>query len=112
MNVNGGRANMNYNRFNGTYFNNPSRNTGMNVPPPDAVQEFKVQTSNFAADSGRNPGANITVVSLAGNQRNSRGRVGIPPQRQPERAQFLPDRQTAVDPEPVRRGRRRADRAQ
>lgn len=66
MNVNGGRANMNYNRFNGTYFNNPSRNTGLNVPPPDAVQEFKIQTSNFAADSGRNPGANITIVSRAG----------------------------------------------
>jgi hypothetical protein len=66
MNVNGGRANMNYNRFNGTYFNNPSRNTGLNVPPPDAVQEFKIQTSNFAADSGRNPGANITVVSRQG----------------------------------------------
>jgi hypothetical protein len=66
MNVNGGRANMNYNRFNGTYFNNPSRNTGMNVPPPDAVQEFQIQTSNFAADSGRNPGANITIVSRAG----------------------------------------------
>ena len=67
MNVNGGRANMNYNRFNGTYFNNPSRNTGLNVPPPDAVQEFKIQTSNFAADSGRNPGANITIVSKAGS---------------------------------------------
>ena len=66
MNVNGGRANMNYNRFNGTYFNNPSRNTGMNVPPPDAIQEFRIQTSNFAADSGRNPGANITIVSRQG----------------------------------------------
>ena len=66
MNVNGARANMNYNRFNGTYFNNPSRNTGMNVPPPDAIQEFKIQTSNFAADSGRNPGANITIVSRQG----------------------------------------------
>jgi hypothetical protein len=66
MNVNGARANMNYNRFNGTYFNNPSRNTGMNVPPPDAIQEFKVQTSNFAADSGRNPGANVTIVSRQG----------------------------------------------
>jgi hypothetical protein len=66
MNVNGGRANMNYNRFNGTYFNKPSRNTGINVPPPDAIQEFKIQTSNFAADSGRNPGANITIVSKSG----------------------------------------------
>ena len=66
MNVNGELANMNYNRFNGTYFNNPSRNTGMNVPPPDAVQEFRIQTSNFAADSGRNPGANVTIVSRQG----------------------------------------------
>ncbi len=66
MNVNGARANMNYNRFNGTYFNNPSRNTGLNVPPPDAIQEFKIQTSNFSADSGRNPGANITIVSKSG----------------------------------------------
>jgi hypothetical protein len=66
MNVNGGRANMNYNRFNGTYFNNPSRNTGLNVPPPDAVQEFKIQTANFTADGGRNSGANITIVSKSG----------------------------------------------
>ncbi|MEX2262942.1 MAG: TonB-dependent receptor [Bryobacteraceae bacterium] len=66
MNVNGGRPNQNYNRFNGTYFNNASRNTGMNVPPPDAVQEFKIQTSVFSADSGRNPGANVTVVSKQG----------------------------------------------
>ncbi len=66
MNVNGARANMNYNKFNGTYFNNPSRNTGLNVPPPDAVQEFRIQTSAFSAESGRNAGANITVVSRQG----------------------------------------------
>ncbi len=66
MNVNGARDNMNYDRFNGTYFMNPSRNTGLNVPPPDAIQEFRIQTSNFAADSGRNPGANITIVSKQG----------------------------------------------
>jgi hypothetical protein len=66
MNVNGGRGNMNYNRFNGAYFMNPSRNTGLNVPPPDAIQELKIQTSNFAADTGRNPGANITIVSKQG----------------------------------------------
>jgi hypothetical protein len=66
MNVHGGRANMNYNTFNGAYFMNPSRNTGLNVPPPDAVQEVKIQTSNFTADSGRNPGANLTIVSRQG----------------------------------------------
>lgn len=66
MNVNGARANMNYNKFNGTYFNNPSRNTGLNPPPPDAVQEFRMQTSAFSAESGRNAGANVTVVSRQG----------------------------------------------
>jgi hypothetical protein len=66
MNVHGGRANMNYNQFNGAYFMNPSRNTGLNPPPPDAIQEFKIQTSNFSADSGRNPGSNITIVSRQG----------------------------------------------
>jgi len=66
MNVNGARANMNYSKFNGTYFNNPSRNTGLNVPPPDAVQEFRMQTSAFSAESGRNAGANVTVVSRQG----------------------------------------------
>jgi hypothetical protein len=66
MNVNGGRGNMNYNRFNGAYFMNPSRNTGLNAPPPDGIQEFKIQTSNFSADAGRNPGSNITIVSKQG----------------------------------------------
>ena len=41
MNVNGGRSNMNLFTLNGGYFNNPSRNTGMNYPPPDAVQEVR-----------------------------------------------------------------------
>jgi hypothetical protein len=66
MNVNGGRENMNYSRFNGAYFMNPSRNTSLNVPPPDAIQEFKIQTSNFSADTGRNSGANINIVSKQG----------------------------------------------
>ena len=39
MNVNGGRSNMNLFTLNGGYFNNPSRNTGMNFPPPDAVRK-------------------------------------------------------------------------
>jgi Carboxypeptidase regulatory-like domain/TonB dependent receptor-like, beta-barrel len=66
MNVNGGRANMNLFTFNGGFFNNPSRNTGMNYPPPDAVQEVRVLTHNFAAEYGRNPGSQVTVVSKAG----------------------------------------------
>ena len=66
MDVGGGRPNMNLFMLNGAYFNNPSRNTGMNYPPPDAVQEFRIQTSNFDAQYGHNPGAQVTVVTKSG----------------------------------------------
>jgi outer membrane receptor protein involved in Fe transport len=66
MNVNGGRSNMNLFTLNGGFFNNPSRNTGMNYPPPDAVQEVRILTHNFAAEYGRNPGSQINVVSRPG----------------------------------------------
>ncbi len=66
MNVNGGRGNMNQVSFNAGYFTNPSRNTAMNPPPPDAVQEVSMLTHNFAAEYGRNPGSQISVVSKAG----------------------------------------------
>lgn len=66
MNVNGGRSNMNLFTLNGGYFNNPSRNTGMNFPPPDAVQEVRILTHNFAAEYGRNPGSQVNVLSRAG----------------------------------------------
>lgn len=66
MNVNGGRANMNLFTLNGGYFNNPSRNTGLNYPPPDAVQEFRILTHNFSAEYGRNPGSQVLVVTKAG----------------------------------------------
>jgi len=38
----------------------------MAVPNPDALQEFKVQTSQFDAGYGRNAGANVNVVSKSG----------------------------------------------
>jgi outer membrane receptor protein involved in Fe transport len=66
MSVNGGRDNMNQFTFNGGYFNNPSRNTGLNYPPPDAVEEIRVQTHDFSAEFGRNPGSQVNVVSKAG----------------------------------------------
>jgi outer membrane receptor protein involved in Fe transport len=66
MNVNGGRDNMNQFTFNGGYFNNPSRNTGINYPPPDAIEEVRIQTHNFSAEFGRNPGSQVNVVSKAG----------------------------------------------
>src|SRR6202521_5990810 len=39
---------------------------GMGVPNPDAIAEFKIQTSQFDAGYGRNAGANVNVVTKSG----------------------------------------------
>ena len=66
MDVNGGRSNMNLFTFNGGYFNNPSRNTGINYPPPDAIDEVRILTHDFSAEYGHNPGSQVLVASKAG----------------------------------------------
>jgi hypothetical protein len=66
MNVNGGRANFNFFTFDGAYFINPARNTGINYPPPDAVQEFRMQTADFGSEYGFNSGSQVAVASKAG----------------------------------------------
>jgi hypothetical protein len=66
MDVNGGRSNMNLFTFNGGYFNNPSRNTGVNFPPPDAVDEIRILTHDFSAEYGHNPGSQVMVASKSG----------------------------------------------
>lgn len=66
LSVHGGRSNQNYFTLNGVYFNNPSRNTGLNPPPPDAVQEFRIKTNNYGAAEGRNSGAVVRVVTRRG----------------------------------------------
>jgi Carboxypeptidase regulatory-like domain len=40
--------------------------TGIPIPSPDAIAEFKVQTSTYDASYGRNPGANVTVSTKSG----------------------------------------------
>lgn len=66
MDVNGGRPNMNLFTLDGGYFNNPSRNTGINYPPPDAIQEIRILTQNFSAEFGHSPGSQVEVLSKAG----------------------------------------------
>jgi len=37
--------------------------SGIGIPSPDAIAEFKIQTSLYDAGYGRNPGANVNVVT-------------------------------------------------
>ncbi len=39
---------------------------GMAIANPDSIQEFKVQTSQYDASSGRNSGANVDVITKTG----------------------------------------------
>ncbi len=36
------------------------------TPNPDTIQEFKIQTSNYDSGYGRNPGANVNVITKSG----------------------------------------------
>jgi hypothetical protein len=44
----------------------PLRNYGNDVPNPDAVQEFRVVTSNYSAEFGRTAGAVVNVITKSG----------------------------------------------
>jgi hypothetical protein len=73
--VNGGGPAQNTYLQDGVTVNNwASYNTGVEgvifgsfaIPPPDAITEFKIQTSSYDAGYGRGPGANVNVVTRSG----------------------------------------------
>jgi hypothetical protein len=41
--------------------------TGIGIPNPDAIQEFKIQTSTYDASYGGHPGGNVNVVTRSGS---------------------------------------------
>src|SRR5688572_6459388 len=75
MSVNGANPEKNNFQMDGVAINNAAGNnrsaddglyTGIAIPNPDAIQEFKIQTSTYDASYGRNPGANVNVVTRSG----------------------------------------------
>ena len=64
--VAGGRDTSNEYRFDGTSHKNLTQNTALNLPAPDALQEFKVVTSNVSAEYGRYTGGTVIAVTRAG----------------------------------------------
>src|SRR5262245_23891192 len=67
MIVHGASRGQNNFTLNGANFTNYSQTAGFNPPPPDAVQEIRVQTSTFSAEFGNNTGAQATMVTKAGS---------------------------------------------
>ena len=76
MSVNGSRPDQNNFQMDGATVMNAASGTnsatdfgiytGLGIPNPDAIQEFKVQTSTYDASYGRNPGANVNLVMKSG----------------------------------------------
>jgi len=67
----GGATNDNNYQMNGAQVNDlmaaGSFSGGVPIPNPDAIQEFKVQTSQYDSTYGRNAGANVNVVTKTGS---------------------------------------------
>src|SRR5262249_37347942 len=66
LSISGSRTNQNLFLFDGAEFNAVFRNTGLNYPPPDALQEVKVLTNSFSAEYGRNAGSIFNAVTKSG----------------------------------------------
>ena len=87
------------------------RNYGNPLPNPDALQEFRVETSNFAAEYGRMSGAVVTAVTKSGTNKfhgslfefNRNTALNAIPWGQTD--------STTLSPQYVRRSRWRADQA-
>ena len=68
ISVNGARTTQNSYRINGVDANNIRNNNTLRVavPAPEAIQEFKVQTSLYDATFGRSAGGNVQAVTKSG----------------------------------------------
>ena len=80
--------------------------------PEDAVQEFKVSNVQYKAEFGLATGGIVQVVTKSGTNIVHGTRVRVLPGQVAERPGRVRDREARVPAAPVRRQRRRSDRAQ
>lgn len=67
LSINGGRQNANAFTFDGVLAMDTGGNRGVNLfPPPEAISEIQVHTSNYTADIGSYGYGQVNVVSRAG----------------------------------------------
>src|SRR5204862_7099307 len=66
INVNGSRSRQSTFYLDGNMNNSHFRNSGNEAPNPDAVEEFRLITSNFNAEFGRSSGGVVNVVTKSG----------------------------------------------
>jgi outer membrane receptor protein involved in Fe transport len=64
VSMSGTKGNFNLFLFNGQDYEAVFRNTGLNYPPPDALQEVKVLTSSFSAEYGHNAFSRLPIRNL------------------------------------------------
>jgi hypothetical protein len=67
--VNGLRSNLNSYYLDGSYDNEFARGGGNVMPNPDALQEFRLLTTNFDAEFGRFPGGVVNVITRSGSNK-------------------------------------------
>ena len=103
MNVNGSRSRQSTFFLDGNMNNSHFRNSGNEAPNPDAVEEFRLITSNFNAEFGRSSGAVVNVVTHSGTNQFHGTAFEFLRNNHPERPQLLCADGSAAAPEPVRR---------
>jgi hypothetical protein len=109
LDVSGSRSNEIDWQIDGVHFAGSYTNSGMNMPSPDALQEFKLVTNAYSAEFGLFSGAVLRAVLRSGtNQFHGSLWEFLRNNHLNARNFFLPYRVT-TEAEPVRRRRRIAD---
>ena len=66
MNISGGRTNEYAEYVDGAISMSPLFGYGLNLPPPDSVQEFSMLLNSYAAEYGRTSGGSVNAVTKSG----------------------------------------------